>query len=161
MKQKQFDYIILGGGCAALSLANQLVNNDISKYSFLILESREKYTDDRSWCFWKEHEDSLSNLVSKSWKSFSFSFKGEKKIHMSNKYHYKYIRSIDFYNRAVKKIKKLSNICLNLGETVTKVISKKKIHFVYTNKMKYITKKCSRNLKSSSLRLTPFKSSNF
>ena len=66
MKQKQFDYIILGGGCAALSLANQLVNNDISKYSFLILESREKYTDDRSWCFWKEHEDSLSNLVSKS-----------------------------------------------------------------------------------------------
>ncbi len=140
MKQKQFDYIILGGGCAALSLANQLVNNNISKYSFLILESREKYTDDRSWCFWKEHEDSLSNLVSKSWKSFSFSFKDEKVTHISNKYHYKYIRSIDFYNRAIKKIKKSTNIDINLGEKVTKVISKKKINFVYTNKMNYITK---------------------
>ena len=47
MKYQQIDYIVLGGGCSALSLASQIIDNDINGYSFLILESRKKYTDDK------------------------------------------------------------------------------------------------------------------
>ena len=42
MQYKNFDYIILGGGCSALSLASQISDKNINKYSFLILESRTK-----------------------------------------------------------------------------------------------------------------------
>ena len=44
MKYQQIDYIVLGGGCSALSLASQIIDNDINGYSFNI---REKYTDDK------------------------------------------------------------------------------------------------------------------
>ena len=118
MKNQQVDYIVLGGGCSALSLANQIIDNNIDGYSFLILESRKKYTDDKSWCFWLEKDDNLKNLISKSWKSFSFSLKGTIIKHRSNKYYYKYIRSIEFYDKSVKKIKNSTNISLNLGEKV-------------------------------------------
>tara|TARA_B100001989_G_scaffold147251_1_gene104973 strand:- start:2604 stop:3758 length:1155 start_codon:yes stop_codon:yes gene_type:complete len=140
MQNQQVDYIVLGGGCSALSLANQIIDNNIDGYSFLILESRKKYTDDKSWCFWLEKDDNLKNLISKSWKSFSFSLKGTIIKHRSNKYYYKYIRSIEFYDKSVKKIKNSTNISLNLGEKVIKIISKKKKYLVCTNKKKYFAK---------------------
>ena len=43
MKPKVFDYVILGGGCAALSLASQISDNNINNFSFLILEKRKIY----------------------------------------------------------------------------------------------------------------------
>ena len=42
MKPKIFDFVILGGGCAALSLAS-LFNNNINNCSFLILEKEKIY----------------------------------------------------------------------------------------------------------------------
>ena len=61
MKHQSFDYIILGGGCSALSLAFQSFQIKIDKYSFLILEERKKYIDDRSWCFWLKKKIILIN----------------------------------------------------------------------------------------------------
>ena len=140
MQYKNFDYIILGGGCSALSLASQISDKNINKYSFLILESRIKYKDDRSWCFWSEKKNSFNNLISYSWKNFSFSLKNKKIVHSSKKYNYKYIRSIDFYKTALKKIKKTSYITLNLGERVEKVNLNKDKYIVNTNKKKYLAK---------------------
>ena len=59
MKNKEIDYIILGGGCSALSFALELNNNNIYNYSFLIIESRARYEDDRSWCFWQNKENTF------------------------------------------------------------------------------------------------------
>ena len=140
MKSHQFDYILLGGGCSALSLASKIVDHNIVKGSFLILESRTKYTDDRSWCFWLEKDNNLNNLIAKSWKSFSFDYKRKEVKHSSNQYYYKYVRSIDFYNRSVIKIQKSYNINLIMGEKVIKVVAKKNNYLVYTNKMKYVAK---------------------
>ena len=78
MQYKNFDYIILGGGCSALTLASQISDKNINKYSFLILESRIKYKDDRSWCFWSEKKNNLNNLISYAWDNFSFSLKKKK-----------------------------------------------------------------------------------
>ena len=47
----------------------------INSSSFLILEKRKKYTDDRSWCFWSEKENTLNKLISYSWDSFSIGLK--------------------------------------------------------------------------------------
>ena len=45
MSRKKVDFIILGGGCSALSLINNVIKKNITSYSFLILEKRKKYTE--------------------------------------------------------------------------------------------------------------------
>ena len=64
-KRHEYDFIILGGGCASLSFAVELTKNQVNKYKFLILEDRKKYEDDKSWCFWHSKENPFSTLVSK------------------------------------------------------------------------------------------------
>ena len=140
MKPESFDYVILGGGCAALSLASQISDKKINNFSFLILEKKRKYTDDRSWCFWSKKEHMYDKLVSYSWNKFSFGLKNKEVIHSSKKYNYKYVRSIDFYNYSLKKIKETPNINLYLGESVKKINKNKNNYLVCTEKNKYIAK---------------------
>ena len=140
MKYQIFDYAILGGGCSALSLISKVCERKIDKYSFLIIEERVKYNDDRSWCFWLKWDNTLKSLISYSWKRYSFSYKKSEVVHFSKKYSYQYVRSIDFYRHALKKAKKKPYVTLRLGESVIKVTTNNEKYFVHTNKNKYFAK---------------------
>ena len=59
-----YDLIIIGGGCAGLSLARRLIEDE-STLRVLILEHRDAYSDDRTWCFWENSDHSLKNLEAK------------------------------------------------------------------------------------------------
>ena len=49
---KEFDYIIIGGGCAGLSLAYELqINNKLNNKSLAIIEPRTNYNRDKTWSF--------------------------------------------------------------------------------------------------------------
>ena len=85
-------------------------------------------------------ENTLNKLISYSWDSFSFGLKNKNVIHKSKKYNYKYVRSIDFYNNALEKIKKAPNINLYLGELIKEINKKKNNYLVYTQKNIYVTK---------------------
>ena len=51
---KEFDYIILGGGCAGLSLAYSLeINKKLNDKTLAIVEIRDEYKRDKTWSFWK------------------------------------------------------------------------------------------------------------
>ena len=51
---KEFDYTIIGGGCAGLSLAYELeINNKLSDKTLAIIEPRTEYQRDKTWSFWK------------------------------------------------------------------------------------------------------------
>ena len=50
----QVDLIILGGGCAGLSLALNLAKQGSVCPNTLILEKREAYSNDRTWGFWQQ-----------------------------------------------------------------------------------------------------------
>ena len=51
---KEFDYIIIGGGCAGLSLAYELeINNKLKEKTLAIIETRDHYKRDKTWSFWK------------------------------------------------------------------------------------------------------------
>lgn len=58
------DLLIIGGGCAGLSLAMRLTERGPRT---IVLEAREKYVDDRTWCFWDDGSAPLHSLVSHSW----------------------------------------------------------------------------------------------
>ena len=49
---KEFDYVIIGGGCAGLSLAYELeINNKLKEKSLAIIENRDQYKRDKTWSF--------------------------------------------------------------------------------------------------------------
>lgn len=65
--QTDFDLVVLGGGCAGLSLATRLAEHPGVCRRVAVLESRSAYTNDRSWCFWRLGPHRHEALVNRSW----------------------------------------------------------------------------------------------
>ena len=67
----QHDYVILGGGCAGLSLAYELeTNHELQHSSLAIVEPRTYYKRDKTWSFWKVRPHHFEDCVSHSWNDF-------------------------------------------------------------------------------------------
>ena len=109
------DLVILGAGCAGLSLAARLARSQ-SSLRVEIVEPRTHYEDDRSWCFWRPERHDLSDLVSHSWDSWRFSgATGEALSHRVAGLRYQYVRGIDFYQRALQRIDSAADIRTHVG----------------------------------------------
>ena len=69
---KEFDYIIIGGGCAGLSLAYELEAHEKFKDKTLaIIEPRNDYKRDKTWSFWKISDHNFEDCVKHVWSNFS------------------------------------------------------------------------------------------
>ena len=136
------DFVILGGGCSALSFINQVIEQKITKYSFIIIEKQKKYVDDKSWCFWSENIKKNKNIIEASWSSFSFNLDNSTNFLSSINFKYYYIRSIKFYESIKKKISNYAHITLRLNETIISITNKKNYYEVITNKSYLFSKKC-------------------
>ena len=81
---KEFNYIILGGGCAGLSLAYDLdINKKLKDKTLAIVETRDEYKRDKTWSFWKVTDHNFEDCVIKSWNNFSINTKlGSHEIEM-------------------------------------------------------------------------------
>ena len=133
------DLAILGAGCAGLSLARELAVLDIKK-SVVVVEPRDTYQDDRSWCFWATQEHQLTALVSHTWSSWLFGQAGQE-VHARDcaGHHYQYIRSADFYRESLKALAKCPSIKLHAGSAVSSVTSHEDgWEVVLTNRNTYI-----------------------
>ena len=63
---KEFNYIIIGGGCAGLSLAYELqINKKLETKSLAIIEPRTDYKRDKTWSFWKVTDHNFEDCVYK------------------------------------------------------------------------------------------------
>ena len=134
------DFVILGGGCSALSFINQVIEQKITKYSFIIIERQKKYTDNKSWCFWSENIKKNKKIIEASWSSFSFNLGNSTNFLSSINFKYYYIRSIKFYESIKKKISNCAHIRLKLNETIVSITNKKNYYEVITNKSIYLAK---------------------
>ena len=118
---KHIDLAIIGGGCAGLSLARELAQRQTSK-SVVVIESRQHYQDDRSWCFWAPNQHAQSHLVSQLWPAWFFGHQGQpNEKRMSTHHPYQYIRSIDFYHDSLNSIDQCPTIQARLGESVLNI----------------------------------------
>ena len=98
------DLIIVGAGCAGLSLAARLADAH-TPLRVLIIDPRTEYSDDRSWSFWRPPTHDLSHLVAKSWGSWRFSDATGRGIrHSVAGLRYHYVRGADFYADALRRI---------------------------------------------------------
>lgn len=101
---KHFTLAILGGGCAGLSLGLRLADAGMDAPSTLILEKNEKYTNDRTWCFWDEGNPELKECVEHSWSDFQIK-NGETGFKRNCAGHpYLMVSAERFYAHAISKI---------------------------------------------------------
>jgi len=108
---KEFDYIIIGGGCAGLSLAYELETHDkLKNKSLAIIEPRDEYKRDKTWSFWKVFPHNFEDCVKKSWNNFTINSPNETKYIECKTTPYQTIDSELFYNKILSKLKLNKNI---------------------------------------------------
>jgi lycopene beta-cyclase len=95
------DLLILGGGCAGLSLATRLATR-CPALKVIVVEPRTQYVEDRTWCGWR----TLTRA--------------------SNLYPYEMISAGRFYEHSCKTIQSSNSVHLSLGATVDSVTEDEK-----------------------------------
>jgi lycopene beta-cyclase len=108
---KEFDYIIIGGGCAGLSLAYELdIHEKLKEKTLAIIEPRKEYKKDKTWSFWKLTSHNFDDCVKKSWDNFSINIPGKTNYLECDNYPYQSVDSGLFYKKINDKLKKNKNI---------------------------------------------------
>jgi lycopene beta-cyclase len=116
---KEFDYIIIGGGCAGLSLAYELnLHQKLNDKTLAIIEPRDNYTKDKTWSFWKIFSHNFEDCVKKSWNNFTINIPNHTRHLECKNTPYQTIDSELFYNKTIKSLKQNKNIFFlkNLNE---------------------------------------------
>ena len=109
------DLAILGGGCAGLALAARLARLP-SPPRTIIVEPREGYENDRTWCFWAGEDHEFSPLVSRRWPRWRLSAADGRELRQSAPgVSYQLLAAGDFYAYALEEIAAAPAIELALG----------------------------------------------
>ena len=120
---KEFDYIIIGGGCAGLSLAYELeIHEKLKEKTLAIIEPRQEYKKDKTWSFWKVTTHNFDDCIKKNWENFSINISGKTNHLECKDYPYQSIDSGLFYEKINNKLKENKNIVFfkNITEVNTK-----------------------------------------
>ena len=102
---KHYNYIFAGAGLSALMTVYKMVKSGkFSGKTILLLDENPKKTNDRTWCFWEEKNETWDAIVTKKWNSALFANQNQSvNIDLTpNKYNQ--IRSVDFYNFVLNEI---------------------------------------------------------
>ena len=122
---QHFDLVIIGGGCAGLSLAYQLSQLGDNCPQTLIIEERVNYTNDRTWCFWDLEDPIHKDLAPYAWKKFKI-----KNHHVAHEYScqetpYLMLPSDVFYKNVLSVINSNNKIQFLAGEKIVDQVIKK------------------------------------
>jgi lycopene beta-cyclase len=125
MPQKpDYDYIILGGGCAGLSLIMRMLSStQLSDKRILLIEKEKKNKNDRTWCFWEKGDGFFENIVHRKWHHAWFHGEGYSSLKTLGPYAYKMIRGLDFYEYCYSLIQQSDKVDV-LHSAVEEIIQK-------------------------------------
>jgi len=122
--QSNYDLIIVGGGCAGLSLAMRLAKLGPECPRVAIIERRTSYDHDRTWSYWATESAQLTHLSKSGWKKVLVGTAHGRVIVDCDKTPYQSIHSDAFYQSALRKISKNKRIDLFLGESTGQIQKK-------------------------------------
>ena len=112
------DLLILGGGCAGLSLARELAAFGPRSPSTCIIEQRAQYENDRTWCFWGHDLALLPELVEHRWPRVQLRSRKEVVTFECGNHPYCMISAGRFYADAFEKLARVRQIRLEKAVTV-------------------------------------------
>lgn len=113
-----FDLIILGGGCAGLSLATRLASSAPHGLRTLAVEKRTRYTNDRTWCFWGADSSAQPHPVEHQWRSMRLTSGDRTILANCSATPYQMLPADRFYDAAFSVISAAKNIDLKLDTAV-------------------------------------------
>ena len=113
----RFGHVILGAGCAGLSLCYYLLERGVEA-PILILDRKGSFTDDRTWCFWDVEDTPFSDRAIKGWRSWLVRADGREIRHTTDRYPYLCLTGAGFYGAALREISARGNVTVRLGEEV-------------------------------------------
>jgi lycopene beta-cyclase len=113
--------IILGGGCAGLSLAARLAEQQ-PDLRLIVVEPRIRYDEDRTWCGWRMAPHFFSDCVVAQWKTWRIVSPGASLELCSSAYPYELIRSNLFYEKASRCIETSHGTQILAGAEAVKVV---------------------------------------
>jgi len=112
------ELIILGAGCAGLSLCCHLLDQGVTS-PILLLDRRTGYADDRTWCFWNTRPTLFSPLISHAWHRWCVRDNdGHDAVQFQTGSGYSCIQGADFYAYALDQIARHPTVTLRLAETL-------------------------------------------
>lgn len=114
------DLVIIGGGCAGLSLGLRLAEDPGKLRRVVILEGRSAYANDRTWCFWRPGAHRFDALVSRSWSKLAVRAAQGEAFIACTEHPYQMLPSGAFYAYACARIENSASASLQLA---TKVLS--------------------------------------
>jgi lycopene beta-cyclase len=116
---RQYDIIVLGAGCAGLSLVARLLANPATAgLRILLVDRAPKRQNDRTWCFWEKGAGFFEGIVAHQWAQLQFysnAFSGPLQM---GPYRYKMIRGIDFYNHCFSIVEQHPSVTVVYDEVL-------------------------------------------
>ncbi|WP_324673369.1 lycopene cyclase family protein [Hymenobacter sp. GOD-10R] len=96
--ESDFDYLIVGGGAAGLSLAYAIAQEPRLQHKrILLIEPQAKNQNDRTWSFWTDEPTPFDGIVAYEWSKLAFRSPGYEQVFAMKQHRYKMIRGLDFY----------------------------------------------------------------
>ena len=113
------DVIVLGGGCAGLSLASRMAAMPGGP-RMLVVESRREYQEDRTWCGWRLGPHYFDDCVVRHWHSWQVTG-GARHRQTSERYPYEMVSAGLFYDKACRSVASSDQVTLLTGADVLEV----------------------------------------
>jgi len=115
------DVLIVGAGCAGLSLAVHLLDAGASDLEIVLLDRREAHVRDRTWCYWSGPDHPFQAAVSHSWHRWKVVTPAGAVERGSRSVAYQCIPADAFYDLALSRIEASPNVRLARGVTVERL----------------------------------------
>ena len=94
----EFDYLIVGGGAAGLSLAYHMAQEPrLASKKVLVIEPEAKTQNDRTWSFWADEPGVFDDIVAHEWRKIAFRSPNFERVIDLGRYRYKTINGLDYY----------------------------------------------------------------
>ncbi|MEL6358855.1 MAG: lycopene cyclase family protein, partial [Bacteroidota bacterium] len=100
VEAKRYQYAVIGGGAAGLSLVYNLIKEDVlnAEHRLVLVDPEIKKGHDHTWCFWEKGNGPFESIVQHTWSHLNLHSHHEDLALPLNKYRYKTIFSNDFYD---------------------------------------------------------------
>jgi len=106
--------VVVGGGCAGLSLAVALIDEGWDR-PLVVLERRTAHVRDRTWCFWDTGDVPWSDRATASWDRWRI---GDAVQHAAT-HPYLHLPADRFHDAALRRLRRARGVEVRLGVRVT------------------------------------------